>query len=98
MPWFSLPDIFRCVSGQPIPCLPGPDPRSVSHETAGKTIEEIELLFSPGGPKPGKTKPGNSRLDAEIAHVVEAKRAMSTSEFVEHVQAEKEKRASVDNV
>ena len=35
-------------------------------ETAGKTIEEIEMLFSKGAVKPGKTKPGNSLLDAKI--------------------------------
>ena len=35
-------------------------------ETAGKSIEEIELLFKPGGPKPWHTKPGDSRLDARI--------------------------------
>jgi len=42
-------------------------------ETCGKTLEEIELLFSPGGPKPWKTRPGGSRLDAEIQAVVERK-------------------------
>lgn len=35
-------------------------------ETAGKTIEEIEMLFSRGAIKPWKTKPGNSLLDAKI--------------------------------
>jgi hypothetical protein len=64
-------------------------------ETAGKTIEEIEVLFSKEGPHPWKTKPGDSRLDAEIAHVVEAKRGMSTGEYVEQVEAEK--RESADN-
>ena len=38
-------------------------------ETAGKTIEEIELLFSKGAIKPWKTKPGNSLLDAKIDEV-----------------------------
>lgn len=42
-------------------------------ETCGKTIEEIEELFSAGGPKPWKTKPGGSRLDAEIEAVRERK-------------------------
>lgn len=36
-------------------------------ETAGKMVEEIDVLFSPGGSRPWKTKPGGSRLDAEIA-------------------------------
>jgi len=64
-------------------------------ETAGKTIEEIEVLFSKDGPHPWKTRPGDSRLDAEIAQVVEAKRGMSTAEYAEHVKAEM--RGSVDH-
>lgn len=35
-------------------------------ETAGKTLEEIEILFQRGGPRPWNTKPGNSLLDAKI--------------------------------
>jgi len=35
-------------------------------ETAGKTLEEIELLFQSGGPRPWHTKPGNSLLDQKI--------------------------------
>ena len=35
-------------------------------ETAGKSIEEIEILFANGGPRPWKTKPGESGLDARI--------------------------------
>ncbi|TVY82739.1 High-affinity glucose transporter [Lachnellula suecica] len=38
-------------------------------ETAGKTLEEIELLFQKGGPKPWKTKPGNSLLDTQIQDI-----------------------------
>ena len=38
-------------------------------ETAGKTIEEIEMLFSMNAIKPWKTKPGDSLLDAKIAEV-----------------------------
>ncbi|KAI4123562.1 MAG: hypothetical protein LQ338_005215, partial [Usnochroma carphineum] len=38
-------------------------------ETARKSLEEIELLFSKGGPRPWKTKPGDSLLDAKIAQV-----------------------------
>ncbi|KAI8909275.1 sugar transporter [Powellomyces hirtus] len=40
-------------------------------ETAGKSLEEIEKLFSDDAPRPWHTKPGNSLLDAkidEIAH------------------------------
>jgi hypothetical protein len=32
-------------------------------ETAHKTLEEIEEMFAPGGPKAWKTKRGESRLD-----------------------------------
>lgn len=42
-------------------------------ETCGKTLEEIEILFSSDGPKPWKTKPGGSRLDAEIQRVIDRK-------------------------
>ncbi|KAL4870819.1 hypothetical protein BDV12DRAFT_184185 [Aspergillus spectabilis] len=38
-------------------------------QTCGKTLEEIEELFAPGGPKPWHTKPGGSRLDAHIDEV-----------------------------
>ena len=36
-------------------------------ETAGKTIEEIEMLFAKGAVKAWKTKPGGSLLDEKIA-------------------------------
>ena len=35
-------------------------------KTCGKILEEIEMMFSEGGPKPWHTKPGGSRLEAEI--------------------------------
>ena len=35
-------------------------------ETAGKSIEEIEILFANRGPRPWKTNPGNSGLNARI--------------------------------
>lgn len=35
-------------------------------ETCGKTLEEIEDMFAPGGPKPWHTKPGQSKLDAMV--------------------------------
>ena len=38
-------------------------------ETAGKTLEEIELLFNDQAVKPWKTKPGQSLLDAKIEEV-----------------------------
>jgi len=35
-------------------------------ETCNKSLEEIEEMFSPGGPKPWHTKPGGSRLDGLV--------------------------------
>ena len=55
-------------------------------ETAGKTIEEIQLLFEPGAPPPWKTKPGNSLLDAKIAEAAAQGRSLSMA----GVRAEKE--------
>lgn len=57
-------------------------------ETCGKTLEEIEVLFSSAGPKPWKTKPGDSRLDAEIAAVIERK-AHGEPEVIHHIGDEK---------
>jgi len=48
-------------------------------ETAGKTIEEVELLFSKGAPRPWKTKPGNSLLDDKIAEVAAHHRRLSSA-------------------
>ncbi|KAF2463201.1 general substrate transporter [Lindgomyces ingoldianus] len=54
-------------------------------ETCGKTIEEIEILFSSEGPHPWNTKKGNSRIEREIEEVVNA-------------QAKGEARASISKV
>lgn len=54
-------------------------------ETCGKTLEEIEVLFSSEGPHPWKTKKGDSRLDKEI-------------EEVRNAQAKGEARASISKV
>ena len=35
-------------------------------ETCGKSLEEIEAMFAPGGPKPWHTKPGESKLDTLV--------------------------------
>jgi hypothetical protein len=35
-------------------------------ETCNKTLEEIEEMFSPTGPRPWHTKPGESKLDALV--------------------------------
>ena len=57
----------------------------MSLQTCGKTIEEIEVLFSKDGPHPWNTKKGNSRLDHEIEAVVTA-------------QAKGDARASIEKV
>ncbi|KAF3200208.1 hypothetical protein TWF106_003442 [Orbilia oligospora] len=40
-------------------------------ETAGKTLEEIEQLFSHEGPLPWKTKKGESTLDAKVQEIAD---------------------------
>ncbi|KAL9636008.1 MAG: hypothetical protein Q9204_002408 [Flavoplaca sp. TL-2023a] len=40
-------------------------------ETAQKSLEEIEVLFSKGGPRPWNTRPGDSLLDVKIAQLQE---------------------------
>lgn len=40
-------------------------------ETAGKSLEEIELLFAPGAPRAWKTRPGESLLDERVRDVAE---------------------------
>jgi len=42
-------------------------------ETCGKTLEEIEVMFSKDGPKPWNTRKGESRLQAEIEAVIARK-------------------------
>jgi len=51
-------------------------------ETAGKTLEEIEWMFSKEGPKAWHTRVGESRLDAEIEAVKEKKGVIG---HIEHV-------------
>ncbi|KAF2146382.1 uncharacterized protein K452DRAFT_341028 [Aplosporella prunicola CBS 121167] len=38
-------------------------------ETCGKTIEEVEFMFSKEGPHPWKTKKGQSRIAEEVDHI-----------------------------
>lgn len=55
-------------------------------ETCQKTIEEVEWMFSPAGPHPWNTKKGGSRLDQEVAEVLEARekgRSTSIAEVIE---------------
>ncbi|KAI0121281.1 general substrate transporter [Xylariales sp. AK1849] len=42
-------------------------------ETCGKTLEEVEIMFGKNGPKPWKTKKGESRLGDEIQAILEKK-------------------------
>ncbi|MCJ1236577.1 hypothetical protein MMC14_004558 [Varicellaria rhodocarpa] len=46
-------------------------------ETANKSLEEIEVMFSKGSPKPWKTKVGESRLDAQITAIRERQKGGS---------------------
>ena len=43
-------------------------------ETGRKSLEEIEVMFRPGGPKPWKTKLGQSQLDERAASVAAEQR------------------------
>lgn len=65
-------------------------------ETCGKTLEEIEVLFSKEGPHPWHTKPGQSRLDVEIQNVIERKRRESYASGVE-MNGDEEKRGNLHN-
>ncbi|KAK1783384.1 general substrate transporter [Copromyces sp. CBS 386.78] len=58
-------------------------------ETCGKTLEEIEILFGDEGPKPWKTKKGESRLAAEIEAVKARKTVENEIEVHEHKNDEK---------
>ena len=48
-------------------------------ETAGKSIEEIQLLFESGSIPAWRTKPGGSRLDAEVERVRDLQRKGSVT-------------------
>ncbi|EON66901.1 hypothetical protein W97_06304 [Coniosporium apollinis CBS 100218] len=52
-------------------------------ETSKKSLEEIEFLFSSKGPKPWKTRPGESELDAKIEQ--EVRRRSSVAMVGEYV-------------
>lgn len=51
-------------------------------ETCGKTLEEVEVMFSPEGPRPWKTRKGESRLTAEIEAVAARKKETQHEEVV----------------
>lgn len=54
-------------------------------ETCGKTLEEIEFMFSKEGPRPWRTKKGDSRITSEV-------------EAVANAQSKGEARASIERV
>lgn len=60
-------------------------------ETAGKTIEEIELLFSKGAIKPWKTKPGDSLQDAKSEEVRVHNKGISEIEAIGRIASVSEK-------
>jgi hypothetical protein len=68
-----------------------------TNPSGGKTLEEIELLFSKDGPHPWKTRVGASRLQGEIDNAKSAQeRGMSVSEYNEEKQRLRE-RAGIAN-
>lgn len=69
---FFIPPAFQNISWKifiifGVLCFAASVQAYVSYpETAGKTIEEIQLLFEPGALKPWKTRPGESLLDEKV--------------------------------
>jgi hypothetical protein len=57
----------------------------VAQSNSGKTLEEIEILFSHDGPPAWKTKKGDSRLHEEISAVSNAKAKDVARESIEKV-------------
>lgn len=51
-------------------------------ETARKSLEEIEEMFRPGGPKPWQTRPGQSKTDQHVADYIERKASMQLEEDI----------------
>ncbi|KAM3424810.1 hypothetical protein BST61_g6791 [Cercospora zeina] len=49
-------------------------------ETANKSLEEIEEMFAPGGPKPWHTKPGESKLDMLINEAAEKRLSIADAQ------------------
>ncbi len=60
-------------------------------ETCGKTLEEVELMFAPGGPLPWDTKKGDSRLAAEIEAVTARKKQAEAGDMEPQAATEVEK-------
>lgn len=54
-------------------------------QTCGKTLEEIEVLFSHDGPHAWKTKKGSSHLETDVNNIATA-------------QAKGEARASIERI
>jgi len=49
-------------------------------ETARKSLEEIEEMFRPGGPKAWQTRPGESHLESIVDDVVARKASVQSEE------------------
>lgn len=60
-------------------------------ETCGKTLEEVEIMFSPEGPRPWKTRKGESRLTAEIEAIVARKADVHDDAVVDTVEGDEKK-------
>jgi hypothetical protein len=58
-------------------------------ETCGKTLEEIEVLFSDDGPHPWKTKKGSAHLDANINEIATDQAKGEAREIIEKVKEKK---------
>ncbi|KAK6518248.1 hypothetical protein TWF506_005408 [Arthrobotrys conoides] len=65
-------------------------------ETAGKTLEEIEHLFSHDGPLPWKTKKGESTLDAKVQEIADQSAEKRMMVMKEEMGASK--REEVENI
>lgn len=62
-------------------------------ETCGKTLEEIEVMFSKDGPRPWNTRKGESRLAAEIEAVIARKEKGEQPGLAETVTRDGENKA-----
>jgi len=49
-------------------------------ETARKSLEEIEIMFRPDGPKAWQTKPGQSHLEVHASEIAARKASIQDSE------------------
>lgn len=65
-------------------------------ETGRKSLEEIETMFQKGGPKPWKTKIGQSGLEARTASVAaESRKASVEADDSDKVSKEVEEKENI---